>query len=373
MDAETGGDLAMGEAFLNLQFRKRYPGFTLELDVALSAGITAIFGASGSGKSTILNCIAGITKPDSGSVELWSRPLFSSHNRFRSINRPPEKRRVGYVFQDGLLFPHLRVRENILYGYNQTPKNRRHLHPNHLVEMLELEPLLQRMPNTLSGGERQRVALARAMAASPEVLLLDEPLASLDMPFRGRILRHLKSIHKETGIPMVYVSHTLSEVLVLAEQALVLSQGKQVALDTPHKVLHQSPVLHLVDPTHLETLLEGKVVAHHPVSGTTEAKFDGFTLWLPMVDRSEGDNITVSVAASDVMVAAEAPTGLSARNVLKATVSALDRVGEVMLVTAETGSPILVEVTPEAASSLELQPGSEVYLVLKASSIIVLG
>lgn len=363
----------MGEAFLNLQFRKGYPDFTLELDVSLSAGITAIFGPSGSGKSTTLNCIAGITKPDSGNLELWGRPLFSSHSRFRGINRPPEKRRVGYVFQDGLLFPHLRVRENILYGYNQTPKHRRHLRPNRLVEMLELEPLLHRMPATLSGGERQRVALARAMAASPEVLLLDEPLASLDMPFRGRILRHLKSIHKETGIPMVYVSHTLSEVLVLAEQALVLSDGKQVALDTPHKVLHQTPVLPLVDPAHLETLLEGRVVAHHPVSGTTEAAFGGFTLWLPTVDRDEGDDITVSVAASDVMVAAEVPTGLSARNVLKATVMALDRVGEVVLVTADAGKPVLVEITPEAASLLELQPGSEIYLVLKASSIVVLG
>ena len=363
----------MGEAFLNLQFRKSYPDFTLELDVSLSAGITAIFGPSGSGKSTTLNCIAGITKPDSGSVELWGRRLFSSGSRFRGINRPPEKRRVGYVFQDGLLFPHLRVRENILYGYNRTPKNRRHLQPNKLVEMLELEPLLHRMPSTLSGGERQRVALARAMAASPEILLLDEPLASLDMPFRGRILRHLKAIHHETGIPMIYVSHTISEVMMLADQALVLSDGKQVALDTPNIVLHQAPVLPLVDPAHLETLLEGRVVAHHPSSGTTEAVFGSFTLWLPTIDREVGDPITVSVAASDVMVAAEAPTGLSARNVLKATISALDRVGDMVMVTADVGSPILVEVTPEAASVLELQPGSEVYLVLKASSIVVLG
>jgi molybdate transport system ATP-binding protein len=373
MDVETSGGLTMGEAFLNLQFRKSYDDFTLELDVSLSAGITAIFGPSGSGKSTTLNCIAGITKPDSGNLELWNRPLFLSGNRFRSINRPPEKRRVGYVFQDGLLFPHLRVRENILYGYNRTPKNRRHMRPNKLVEMLELEPLLYRMPNTLSGGERQRVALARAMAASPEVLLLDEPLASLDMPFRGRILRQLKAVHHDSGIPMIYVSHTISEVMVLAERVLVLADGKQVALDTPQKFLHQAPVLPLVDPAHLETLLEGRVVAHHPESGTTEAEFGGFTLWLPTIDRDIRDPITVSVAASNVMLAAEAPVGLSARNVLKATVSALDRVGETVMVTADAGKSILAEVTPEAAASLGLQPGSEVYLVLKASSIVVLG
>ncbi|MEE2656083.1 MAG: molybdenum ABC transporter ATP-binding protein [Chloroflexota bacterium] len=373
MDFETGGNLTMGEAFLNLQFRKSYPEFTLELDVSFSTGITAIFGPSGSGKSTTLNCISGIAKPDSGYVELWNRPLFMSGSRFRRINRPPEKRRIGYVFQEGLLFPHLRVRENILYGYNQTPKNRRHLRPNHLVEILELEPLLHRMPSTLSGGERQRVALARAMAASPEVLLLDEPLASLDMQFKGRILRHLKSIHHDTGIPMVYVSHTVSEVIVLADQALVLANGQQVALGTPKEVLLKTPVLPLVDPTHLETLLEGRVVAQHPKSGTTEAEFGGFTLWLPVIDRDKGEPITVSVEASDVMVAAEAPPGLSARNVLKARVSALNRVGDIVIVTADAGKPVLANITPEATTSLGLQPGSEVYLVLKASSIVLLG
>ena len=373
MDVEAGGGLTMSESFLNLQFRKSYPDFTLELDVSLAVGITAIFGPSGSGKSTTLNCIAGITKPDSGNLELWNRPLYSSGSRFRGINRPPEKRRVGYVFQDGLLFPHLRVRENVLYGYNQTPKNRRHMRPDKLVEMLELEPLLNRMPNTLSGGERQRVALARAMAASPEVLLLDEPLASLDMAFRGRILRHLKAIHLDSGIPMIYVSHTISEVMVLAEQALVLADGKQIALDAPQKVLHQAPVLPLIDPAHLETLLEGRVVAHHPDSGTTEAEFGGFTLWLPTINRSVRDPITVSVAASDVTLAARAPVGLSARNLLKATVSDLDQVGDTVMVTADAGRSILAKITPEAAESLGLQPGSEVYLVLKASSIVVLG
>ena len=363
----------MGEPFLELHFRKSYPDFTLELDVSLGAGITAIFGPSGSGKSTTLNCIAGMTRPDSGTVQLWGRTLFSTEGRFLAINRPPEKRRVGYVHQEGLLFPHLRVRENILYGYNNTPKHRRHLRPNHLVELLELDHLLHRMPATLSGGERQRVALARAMAASPDVLLLDEPLASLDMPSRGRILRRLKAVYKNTGISMVYVSHALSEVTALAEQALVLSNGKQVALDAPQQVLHQEPVLPLLEPAHMETLLEGRVAGHHPESGLTEAAFSGLTLWLPAVDQGVGAEITVAVRASDVMVAAEPPHGLSARNVLQATVTALDRVGDSMLVSANAGAIILAALTPEAATALELRPGAEVSLVLKASSIVVLG
>jgi len=211
------------------------------------------------------------------------------------------------------------------------------------------------------------------MAASPEVLLLDEPLASLDMPFRGRILRYLKSIHHDTGIPMVYVSHTISEVMVLAGQALVLKDGRQVALGAPKEVLLKTPALPLVDPTHLETLLEGRVVAQHPKNGTTEAEFGGFTLWLPTIDRDKGEPITVSVEASNVIVADEPPPGLSARNVLKATVSALNRVGDIVIITADAGKPILAQVTPEATSSLRLQPGSEVYLILKASSIVLLG
>ena len=363
----------MGEPFLELHFRKSYPDFSLELDASLTAGITAVFGPSGSGKSTTLNCVAGTARPDAGFVQLWDRTLFSNENRILPINRPPEKRRVGYVHQDGLLFPHLRVRENILFGYNNTPKHRRYLMPNDLVKILEVEPLLHRMPATLSGGERQRVALARALAASPEVLLLDEPLASLDMPSRGRILRRLRAVHRQTGIPMVYVSHALSEVTALAEQALVLDNGKQVALDAPKRALHQEAVLPLLDPAQMETLLEGRVVAQHADSGLTEASFAGFTLWLPAVDRQKGEEIAVAVPAADVMVAAEPPHGLSARNVLRATVSALDRVGDSVLVSADAGATLLAALSPEAASSLELRPGAEVSLVLKSSSIVVLG
>ena len=363
----------MGEPFLELHFRKTYPDFALDLDVTFTAGVTAVFGPSGSGKSTTLNCIAGTARPDSGTVQLWDRTLFSTEGRLLPVNRPPDKRRVGYVHQEGLLFPHLRVRENILFGWNHTPKHRRYLQPNRLVQLLDVEHLLHRMPGTLSGGERQRVALARALAASPEVLLLDEPLASLDMPARGRILRRLRAVHRETGIPMVYVSHALSEVTAIAEQALVLSNGEQVAMDAPGRVLHQEAVLPLLEPAHMETLLEGRVVAQHPESGLTEASFSGFTLWLPAVDRQVREEIAVVVPASDVMVAAEPPHGLSARNVLRATVTAVDRVGDSVLVSADAGATVLAALTPEAASSLELRPGVEVSLVLKASSVVVLG
>lgn len=360
----------MAEPFLSIQLRKTYPDFLLELDLELQPGITAIFGPSGSGKTTTLNCIAGLMDPDAGEVVLGGRTLFSSA---RGVRLPPERRRVGYVFQEGLLFPHLNVRDNVLYGYKRTPLPLRRVEPEALFNLLELGPLLERRPATLSGGESQRVALARALATSPEVLLLDEPLGSLDAVFRGRILRYLKALHRELLIPMVYVSHSFSEVLFLADQVAVLSKGALVAQNEPYRVLGQSPVNPLVDLPSLENLLEVTVVGHRPQSGLTQVSAPGGqTLWVPQTDRPLGATLSVALRAADILIATQAPGGISARNVLPATISALDTVGAAVLVTAEVGTPLLVEVTPEARESLELRRGMQVYLIIKSSSILVL-
>ena len=217
----------MNDALLDLRVHKTYPGFTLGVNASFPPGVTAIFGPSGSGKTTILNCIAGLSTPDEGEILLHNRPLYSSS---RGLNLRPEKRRVGYMFQESLLFPHYRVRENIFYGFKLTPPGRRRIEPEQLVELLELRPLMERHPSSLSTGERQRVALARALAASPELLLMDEPLGSLDIALRGRILRYLKELHRHLAIPMVYVSHSISEVLAIADMALVILPWKATRL-----------------------------------------------------------------------------------------------------------------------------------------------
>ena len=247
----------MNDAFLDLKMSKKYPGFSLEIDASFSTGITAVFGPSGSGKTTILDCIAGLSTPDEGEVRLRARPLFSSS---RKLNLRPEQRRVGYMFQESLLFPHYRVRENILYGFKLTPPERRKVELEQLVELLELGQLMERRPSNLSTGERQRVALARALATSPELLLMDEPLASLDIALRGRILRYLKDLHRELAIPMIYVSHSISEVLAIADSALVISHGRQLAFDEPRKVLLEPFVHSLVETGSLENLLDVEVV-----------------------------------------------------------------------------------------------------------------
>ena len=362
----------MSDDFLTLRIRKAYPGFELEVDASFPAGVTAIYGPSGSGKTTILDCIAGLSDPDEGEIYIGNRALFSSAKR---IKLRPEQRRVGYMFQEGLLFPNYRVRDNILYGFKLTPPERRKVAPDQLVDLLELGPLMDRRPSNLSTGERQRVALARALATSPELLLMDEPLGSLDMALRGRILRYLKDLHRELGIPMAYVSHAISEVLAIADRALVISHGKQLALDDPHKVLLEPFVHSLVETGGLENLLDVEVVEHRQDNGLTGARLGDTTLWILGVSPhiGPGDTISVAIRAGDIIIAVERPTRISARNILKSRIQGIHRVENNVLVYADVGAPLLVEITLEALEALELREGQDIFLVIKSSSIMVLG
>ena len=348
---------------------KSYGDVVALRDVSLSFEdnvTTTVIGPSGSGKSTLLQCINGLVRPDAGGVQVFGKAV--DHDRLSEL-----RLQIGYAVQGTGLFPHLTVRDNLLYGYRRTPPALRRIDPSNLIDLLDLEPLLDRRPATLSGGEAQRVALARAVATSPEALLLDEPLASLDGALRGRILRYLKALHQELALPMIYVSHSLSEVLFLADQVIVLSKGEMVAQGEPYQLLYQLPVKPLVDLASLENLLEAEVVAHHPESGLTEVRALGDqTLWVPQLHRPPGTRFSLALRAADILIATQVPQHLSARNVLRATITALEEVGDTVLVTAEAGAPLLVEVTQGARVSLGLAPGLEVFLVIKSSSILAL-
>ena len=350
---------------------KTYPDFRLDVEATFPEGVTAIFGPSGSGKTTILNSIAGLVTPDQGEIYLSNRPLFSSSSK---INLRPERRRVGYMFQESLLFPHLNVRQNVLYGFSLTPPAERRVGLEQIVELLELGPLMERRPSSLSTGERQRVALARALATSPELLLMDEPLGSLDVAFRGRILRYLKGLRRDLAIPMVYVSHSISEVLAIADMALVISRGRQLAFDEPRKVLLEPFVHSLVDAGSLENLLDVEVVEHASGSSLAGARMGDAVLWIAGVPPhiGSGDTISISIRAGDIIVAVESPRLISARNILKGTIQAIHRVESSVLVYTDVGTPLLAEVTPEALDALELREGQDVFLVIKSSSIMVL-
>jgi molybdate transport system ATP-binding protein len=356
---------------LSFRLVRRQKDFTLDASGDAGAGITALFGRSGSGKTTTLECIAGLRRPDEGEVTLNGRVLFSSSGR---VNLPPEKRGVGYVFQDGALFPHMTALGNIRYGAGRRPVERaqRAVDVDEVVKLLRLGPLLDRRPAQLSAGERQRVALARALAASPEVLLLDEPMASLDAALRGVVTGYLKRVRRELGVPMLYVSHSITEVLALADSVLLIEGGRVVAFDRPSRVLLQSHAGFWQEAGALDNLLDGVVEDAAPQSGAGKVRVGDVMLFAPVGTRQKGEKVTISIGAAELIVAVEPPRGLSARNIVPARLVKLEQEQGRVFATLDIGAPLIAELTAPAVEDLRLAPGQRVHLVFKSSSIAVL-
>lgn len=354
---------------LDLRVRKSFGNFTLECEARFGEGVTAIFGPSGSGKSTLLNSIAGLVRPDEGRISFAGDELYSSGE---GTHVPPEKRKFGYVFQDSALFPHLSVADNIHFGYRLTAREDRVIEPSQLVELLQLERLMERGVGNLSGGERQRVALARALATSPRLLLLDEPLASLDGGLRGVILGYLKSIRRELATPMVYVSHSISEVMALADNALALREGQAVAYGRASEALVIPEVSSFAQFDTLENLLDAVVVKRYDEENLAELKVGDARVLAAGVGRREGDALTVSIRAGDIIVSRQIPPQTSARNAIPARVSEIHMVDSMALVYADIGTRVAVEITPNSLDALGLRKGTEMYLIIKANSVIPL-
>jgi len=345
-------------------------GFRLSARGEFGEGITAVFGPSGAGKSTLLACIAGAMRPDAGFVALNGRTLFASES---GTNVPPERRRVGLVYQDDALFPHMTARQNIDFGYRLTPDLRKRIHPDDVVDLLGLETLMARRPDQLSGGERQRVALARALATSPEILLLDEPMAGLDLGLRGIVLGWLQSIHRELGIPMVYVSHSVSEVLALAGRALLLEQGRVVAFDRPSRLLLQAASSIGELGRSIDNFIEASVVEAQTDDRLGVVQTGSAALIAPTGTRPPGTPVILAIGAAEIILANGPVSGLSARNVLRGTVTEVNGSGRGRLfLTVDAGAELVAELTAAAASELGIELGSAVTLICKSSSIAVL-
>jgi molybdate transport system ATP-binding protein len=358
---------------IRLGVKKHLGKFTLDCQLEIANGITAIFGPSGSGKTTLLDCIAGFLSPDQGCISKFGRIVFSSE---RSINVSPNKRGIGYVVQNSALFPHLTVKENINYGFSLTSEQRRKYSLETVMEILDIAYLSERDTRNLSGGERQRVALARSLAAFPDILLLDEPLASLDAPFRGLIIQKLKVIFRELGIPMIYVSHSLSEVIALAHQVVVMSEGSVLGSGNVSILLGDSNVKWVADFSSFENILQG-FISPVGIDGQKSIAIGDTKLILP-VERLEGEekekvSAIVSIRASDIILSKIKPIGLSARNVISARVKEVHNTDSSVLVECDIGEPIYVEITSLSQSELGIYSGTEVFLIIKASSIMVLG
>ncbi len=362
--------------FISFNIQKRFPNFALDCAAEFSNGATAVFGPSGSGKTTLLDSIAGMTSPDAGRIVVGDIPVFSTDER---IDLPPERRRFGYVFQRGALFPHMTVRQNVLYGYKLTPPGSRRLDPENVCALLGVERLMDRRVTNLSGGERQRVALARALASSPRLLLLDEPVASLDAASRATIITYLKRVSDRLQTPMVFVSHSLSEVMALAPYTLALRDGSAVTHGPTAEVMAHPGVAAFADYSTLENILEARITGADPTTGTSTLRVGDIELIGPALDTSNnlappiptGDRVTLSIRAGDIILSLGAPPMMSARNAIPATIRDLRDAGGRALVYFDIGANLVAEVTPAAASELRLRPGIQVHLVIKSNSILV--
>ena len=356
------------EPFISFRVKKSYGDFSLDCDADFDSGVTAVFGPSGSGKTTLLDCIAGMTSPNSGEIRLQDSLLYSSQN---GMDVAPERRRFGYVFQHGALFPHMTVRENVMYGYALTPAEERRVEPDEVVNLLGISHLMDRDVRNLSGGERQRVALARALAASPQLLLLDEPLASLDAAHRASILTYLKHVSEQLGTPMVYVSHSLTEVMALASNTLALSEGRRVAYGPTVEIMARSDVARIADYSTLENIQEAEVVSTDPATGTSTLRLGETVLVGPPTSALPGELVTISIRAGDIILSLGVPPKTSARNAAPSVIRDLHEAGGRVLVYLDVGDRFVAEVTPASASELGLRVGQDVHLVMKSNSILV--
>ena len=350
---------------VELEIELPLSAFALRVAARLPAGVTAIMGPSGAGKTSLLEAVAGLRPRTRGRVTVSGEVLLDSA---RAVALPPERRRVGYVPQDAGLFPHLTALGNVRFGVRADPAA-----VGAAIDTLEIRPLLNRYPASLSGGERQRVALARALATRPRLLLLDEPLAALDPSLRERVLPWLLRIREEWALPCLYVTHNVGEALTLASHLLVLREGRAEAQGAPKDLL-SSPALADEAADGIENLLSGRVVAHDPEGGVTRVRVgEGLDVAISLAAaRAVGAAVTLAVRAEDVLVSSGPVSGLSARNVYPARVMTLERTGvDVTLrCTLESaGVELLARVTPAAIAALGLRPGSAVWLAVKSHSI----
>ena len=348
---------------VSVQITHQQGDFTLDASFEAPDGLTVLFGRSGSGKTSVINAIAGLLRPDAGRIAIGGRVLQDSET---GLWLPPHKRRIGYVFQDARLFPHLSVRQNLTYG-QRFATTKAAIEP--VVEMLGLGDLLNRRPAALSGGEKQRVAIGRALLSGPELILADEPLAALDEARKDDILPYFERLRDEVGIPVVYVSHAAGEVARLATTVVVMDQGRVKQMGPAGEVLSDPSVIP-IGVREAGAMIEARVGAHSD-DGLSDLLIGDLVVTIPNCGRQIGDLVRLRIAAQDVMIATQAPQGISALNVLPATIKSI-RMGDgpgAMVQMEVGGATLLSRITRRSVQTLGLTAGQKVFAVLKAVSV----
>ena len=375
-------------AALRVEIHLPLTQFQLDCSFQADNEVVVLFGASGAGKTSVLDCIAGFRSPLRGRIALGDRMIFSSN---QGVNLPARRRRIGYLSQQPALFPHLSVRQNIEYGLLDLPHAERDRRVSAILERFHIAPLAASRPAAISGGEQQRVALARTLVCEPELLLLDEPLAALDLRLKSLLLETLFDWQREHAVPLLYVTHEQSEAYSLSQRVLVMEAGKVVADGEPHCIFSAPISRERAVLSGYENLFDAIVEETHPTLGTMTCRVEGTDLLLesPLANKAKGEAVCLALRAGDILVAVTRPSGISARNILAGRIRAIeDRAGMVELrvlcahggehgdATEDAKRPegrpetsFRVHITRGALQNLGLQPGQAVWLIIKTHSI----
>jgi len=351
------------------RFDLRFSTFHLNVDVDVPmSGITAIFGPSGSGKTTLLRCLAGLERAPDGFMQfgddVWQDETIG-------LCLPLYQRPIGYVFQEPRLFPHYNVRANLRYGYERIPSHDRRISIEQVVEILGIEHLLERRIHKLSGGEQQRVAIGRALLTSPKLLLLDEPLASLDIQRRQELLPFIRRLHQELEIPAMYVSHAIAEILQLADRVVLLNNGHAVGVGSLNEVLTSLQFRGSFGSHQVGAVLDARVASHDPQYGLTQLEFKSQSLFVPLQPVAIGQPMRVHVLSSDVtLVIGRTNSPTSVLNILEATIIEIREMNQSSVdVLLDIGAPLVASITKKSLVTLGLKPGHQVFAHIKTVAL----
>jgi molybdate transport system ATP-binding protein len=365
MVVASGCKADFGRMSLSVDIRRSFGGFDLDTAFDAPEGVTVLFGRSGSGKTSVVKSVAGLVTPDDGKVTLNGRILFDAAAR---TNVSVHQRRLGYVFQDSRLFPHLSVQDNLCYAARVSGRGAKD--PREVGALLGISHLLDRRTHSLSGGEAQRVAIGRALLSEPDMLLMDEPLASLDGPRKAEILPYLETLRRETGLSILYVTHNMAEVARLATHIVLIDEGRVVRSGAPEEVLTDPDMVRLLGIRDAGAVLSATVSRHYS-DGLSALAISAGEIMLPTVDAPVGAKIRVRILAQDVILARARPEGLSALNILPARVLAVRRgEGPGVIVQLQAGEDrLLARITRRSADTLNIIEGAECYAVMKSVAV----
>ncbi|MBE0523906.1 MAG: ABC transporter ATP-binding protein [Methanosarcinales archaeon] len=347
------------------------PKFSLQCRFDAGNEIVVLFGRSGSGKTTALQCIAGLAKPDSGNISLNKRIFFDDTDK---INMPPQKRRVGYVFQNITLFPHMDVKQNVAFALKGLTQNEKELRIHDVMELVQIQELGSYYPSQLSGGQKQRVVLARALAGKPDILLLDEPFSALDTIVRMHLREEIKDIQRRLNIPVLFITHNPVEAFTMADKVAVFYAGIVQQFAIPEDVFYHPATKHVAELVGFSNLFDGAIVEEYDRSKCIHLKFEELSLIAPYVDRSYANNVTWGIRPENIRISKAGNSRGDKKNVFSGVIRSIANKGASRLVSLKlNGCSLLLvaEITNHVLSALELSVGDDCMVLLEMSDIVM--